>query len=140
MFKRNNYLALGAAVFVAVVLLSLPTSATSRLKLAFGSLFLPLFGLATATQQLPTDLAGSVLPRRELLRQIDNLRRENQQLKIQQSQSIAIARENDYLRSHFGWPQQTAWQRERLIEHKHYIDQHGQDMPQILAWKWGSPA
>jgi rod shape-determining protein MreC len=110
MFKRNNYLALGAVVFVAILLLSLPTRATSRLKLAFGSLFLPLFGLAAATQQLPTDLAGSVLPRRELLRQIDTLRRENAKLLIQSNQFVAIARENDYLRSHFNWPQQTAWQ------------------------------
>ena len=30
--------------------------------------------------------------------------------------------------------------RERLIEHKRFIDQHGQDMPQILNWKWGSAA
>jgi hypothetical protein len=48
MFKQKNYLALGAVVFVAIVLLSLPTRATARLKLAVGSWFLPLFGLAGA--------------------------------------------------------------------------------------------
>src|ERR1017187_5496261 len=109
MFKQKNYLALGAVVFVAVVLLSLPTRATARLKLAVGSWFLPLFGLASAAQQLPADLADSVLPRRELLKQIDNLRRENQQLKEQQIQSAAIARENDQLRNLFGWQKQAPW-------------------------------
>jgi rod shape-determining protein MreC len=109
MFKQKNYLALGAVVFVAVVLLSLPTRATMHLKLAVGSWFLPLFGLANAGQQLPADLADSVLPRRELLKQIDNLRRENQQLKEQQIQTVAIARENDQLRNLLGWQRQAPW-------------------------------
>jgi rod shape-determining protein MreC len=109
MFKQKNYLALGAVVFVAVLLLSLPTRATSRLKVAVGSWFLPLFGLAGAAQQLPADLADSVLPRRELLKQIDDLRRENQQLKEQQVQTAAIARENDQLRGLLGWQRQVSW-------------------------------
>jgi rod shape-determining protein MreC len=109
MFKQKNYLALGAVVFVAVLLLSLPTRATSRLKLAVGSWFMPLFGLAGAAQQLPADLADSVLPRRELLREIDNLRRENQQLKEQQIQTAAIARENEQLRAGLGWQRLAPW-------------------------------
>jgi rod shape-determining protein MreC len=109
MFKQKNYLALGAVVFVAVLLLSLPTRATGRLKLAVGSWFLPLFGLAGAAQQLPADLADSVLPRRELLREIDTLRRDNQQLKEQQLQTVAIARENDQLRELLGWQRQAPW-------------------------------
>ena len=28
--------------------------------------------------------------------------------------------------------------KDRLIEHKHYIDRHGQDLPKIRNWKWGA--
>jgi xylulose-5-phosphate/fructose-6-phosphate phosphoketolase len=28
--------------------------------------------------------------------------------------------------------------RDELIKHKHYIDKHGKDLPEIRNWKWGT--
>jgi rod shape-determining protein MreC len=109
MFKQKHYLALGAVTLVALLVFSLPPRVTSRLKLAVGGLFLPLFGLVNTAQQLPVAAADAVLPRRELLQQIENLRRENQQLKVQALQATATARENDQLRALFGWQKQAPW-------------------------------
>jgi rod shape-determining protein MreC len=109
MFRKKNYLALGAVTLLALLILSLPPRVTVHLKLTIGSLFLPLFGLANTTQQLPADLADSVLPRRELFQQIDRLRRENERFKAQAIQTAAIARENDQFRSLLGWQQQAPW-------------------------------
>jgi xylulose-5-phosphate/fructose-6-phosphate phosphoketolase len=30
--------------------------------------------------------------------------------------------------------------RDRLIEHRQYIFEHGEDMPAITSWKWGQKA
>ena len=29
--------------------------------------------------------------------------------------------------------------RDKLIDHKEYIDKYGEDMPEIRNWKWNSP-
>ena len=109
MFKQKNYLALGAVVLVAVLILSLPPRATSRLRVAVSSWFLPLFGVAGAAEQLPADLADNLLPRRELLKEIDRLRRDKEQLSVQALQSATIASENEQLRSLVGWQRQAPW-------------------------------
>lgn len=109
MLKQKHYIALGAVTLATLLLLSLPPRATSRLKLTVGSWFLPLFGLASAAQQLPITAADAVLPRRELLRQLETLRHDNEQLRAQASQAAAMARENDQLRALFGWQRQTPW-------------------------------
>jgi rod shape-determining protein MreC len=109
MFKQKNYLALGAVTLLVVLIFSLPPRATDRLKLALGSLFLPLLGLASTAQQLPVTAANAVMTRRELLQQVESLHRENDQLKVLALQAAATARENDQLRAAVGWQRQVPW-------------------------------
>lgn len=109
MFRKKHYLAIGAVTLVALVILSLPPSATSRLRIAVGSLFLPLFGLNATAQELPVDLVNTVLPRRELFKQIATLRQQNEQLKVQALAAAAVARENDQLRALIGWKGKVPW-------------------------------
>ena len=109
MLKQKHYIALGAVTLATLLLLSLPPQSASRLKLLVGSWFLPLFGLASAVQQLPVTAADAALPRRELLRQLEAFRRENNQLRTQAAQAVAVAQENDQLRALFGWQRQTPW-------------------------------
>ncbi len=105
MFKRPQYIIIGLVVLVALVVLNLPNQTASRLKLAIGSLFLPLFGLAGVGQQAAGKATDVALPRSELIRQNELLRRENQQLILQAMQSADVARENDRLRRQVGWQQ-----------------------------------
>jgi rod shape-determining protein MreC len=109
MFKQKHYLALGAVTLVTVLLLSLPSRAVLHLKLGIGGLFLPLFGAVNAARQLPDRAADAVLPRGELLKELENLRRENEQLNVRQQQADAIARENDQFRALVGWQRQQPW-------------------------------
>ena len=109
MLKQKHYIVLGAVTLATLLLLSLPPHASSRLKLAVGSWFLPLFGLAGSVQQLPGAAADAALPRRELLRQLETFRRENEELRARELQTAAAARENDQLRALVGWQRQVPW-------------------------------
>ncbi|MCX6929707.1 MAG: rod shape-determining protein MreC [Verrucomicrobia bacterium] len=94
---------------LTLVILNLPGQTIARLRLGIGSLFLPLFGLASSTQQLADAAGDAALPRRELLKLNDGLRRENQQLRLQSMQADETARENARLRQLIGWQRQTSW-------------------------------
>jgi len=109
MFKQKHFLALGAVTLAALLLLSLPARVTARLKLAVGSLFMPLSSLAATAEQLPADVADNVLPRRELLQEIGRLQRENQELKVQALQNTTIGLENEQLRNQLRWQHTVPW-------------------------------
>lgn len=105
MLRRPQYVVGFLAVALALGALSLPEGVAARLKLALGSLFLPLFGLVGAAQHAADRAAQSVLPRSELVRRNEALRRENEQLRLQAMQAAAVARENERLRQQLGWQQ-----------------------------------
>ena len=109
MFKKTQYVALVTVVLLTLVLLNLPGGASSRLKRAVGSLFAPLFGLAVSTQKAADKAADSLLPRAELVRQNEALRRENQELRTQLLQAGQASQENARLRQFLGWQKQVPW-------------------------------
>lgn len=109
MLKRPHYVALSLIVLVTLGVLNLPSGAAARFKLAFSSFFLPLFGLATAAHNASEHAANQLLPRSELIRQNDQLRRENQQLQLTAAQAAESARENARLRQLVGWREQSPW-------------------------------
>ena len=89
--------------------MNLPARTAARLKLAVGSLFLPLFGLATASQQAVGKASDALTPRGELERETEALRRENQQLKLKELQYAELLRENNQLRDAVRWQRQSMW-------------------------------
>jgi rod shape-determining protein MreC len=109
MLKKPHYMALAIVGLLALIVLNLPAHTAGRLKLAVGGLFLPLFGLSRASHQLAGRAGDALLTRSELIRQLDQLRRTNQDLEISAMQAAAISRENDQLRQLVEWQRQSPW-------------------------------
>ena len=109
MFKRPYYIALAFVVLLTLLVLNLPGSTAARLKLAVGSLFLPLFGVTGGVRQAAAQTGDALLPRSELIRANEALRRQNQELRLQATQAVETARENARLRQLFGWQEKTPW-------------------------------
>src|SRR5712671_4430341 len=107
MLKRPHYIALSLIVILTLTILNLPSQTTARLKLGIGSFFLPLFGLAASSQRVVEKAGEAIVPRQELLRQNEALRRENTQLRLQLVDSDKALQENDKLRSLFNWRQRS---------------------------------
>ncbi len=63
-YKRAHYIALGTAAVLTLVLLNLPPGASARLKLALGSVFLPLFGLAGSASSFVDRASWNLIPRK----------------------------------------------------------------------------
>lgn len=109
MLKRPHYIALALVVVSTLIILNLPSQTMARLKLGIGSVFLPLFGLTAASQRLAGNAAETVIPRGELLRQNEALRRENLEFRTRLANTEKLAAENERLRKLFAWKQQKVW-------------------------------
>lgn len=109
MLRRPHYIALGIVILLTLLLLKLPSRTASQLKLAIGGFFLPLFGVAGSAQQLAQKAGNAAVPRQELLKQLEQLQRERQELNIRAMQYEEMARENARLRQSLGLPKQYPW-------------------------------
>ena len=109
MLRKPQYIALGILALLGLILLSLPESATQRAKLALTGLFLPLFGFAESTQSAARRAGNSVVPREDLVRELEQLRAEKQKLEFSHAQSQEAVRENDRLRKQVGCPARAPW-------------------------------
>src|SRR5690242_4316399 len=105
MLKRPHYIGIALVVVLTFVTLNLPSKTSGRIKLALGSMFVPFFGLANATQQSAERAADKVLSHSELLRQNDTLRRQNEEFRLQAMKAEELERENEKLRKLFAWQQ-----------------------------------
>ncbi len=109
MLKRPQWVALGVVFLLALVLLNLPDRLADRVKVVLGTLFLPLFGLVGSAQQLAGEAARAVAPRGALAREIEQVRRENQELRLQLDRVRAVEEENRRLRELLGWTRASPW-------------------------------
>ena len=52
--KRPQYIALSVVVVLTIILLKLPTRATANFKRAVSAMFMPMHGLASSAEDLPS--------------------------------------------------------------------------------------
>jgi rod shape-determining protein MreC len=106
MFKRSHYIALGLVGLLTLIFLNLPNQTASQIKLAIGSLYLPLFGISRSSGQMIAGAGDATSSRSELIREIQHLRNENGDLQTRLMLADGLQRENDRLRALVGWQRQ----------------------------------
>ena len=109
MFKRPQYIAFSVVLLLGLIFISLRGHTTTQIKLAIGSLFLPLFGLAGSAQHLTDQAGSSVRSRRALTAELEQMRQENERLRLEAAQNAQVWEENDRLRQALSWQRQTRW-------------------------------
>jgi len=109
MSRRPYYVALGVVLLIAMTALNLPERQATRLKLAWGSVFVPLFGLAGSVETTAKQARQSVVPESQTTRQLQSLQHTNQSLRFLLAQTESIRQENQRLRREVLWRSQVPW-------------------------------
>lgn len=109
MLKRPHYIALALVVALTLIMLNLPKHTAVRLKSGICSMFMPLSEVERLTQETAARALDTLLPRSELIRENEALRRENADLRFRAMQTDSAAAENGRLRQLLAWHQRQRW-------------------------------
>ncbi|MGE3312165.1 MAG: rod shape-determining protein MreC [Limisphaerales bacterium] len=109
MLRKPHFVLLLVVTLAVLVLLGLPASSRSRMRLAVGGLFLPLFGLAGTAQAAGERAAAALTPRSVLESRIRDLEEDSRTLRVLLMEAEAATRENDRLRQMVGYPGRSRW-------------------------------
>ncbi len=109
MLRRSHYIALGGVILLTLVILKLPGRTATQLKAVISSFFLPLQGLAGSGRKVADKASDTVVPRRQLLEQMEYLQKENQALRVKVMQAEEALRENARLRQALGILKESPW-------------------------------
>lgn len=108
MLRKPHVLLPLVLALVVLAILALPEQTRSRVRVAIGSLFLPLFGLAGTAQAATERLAASATPRGSLVQRIQSLEAENRALQLKLAETQPLVRENERLRQMLGYLPRTS--------------------------------
>lgn len=106
---RHRYIILILVILVTVIILKLPPRTATQFKLAISTLFLPLFGLSTSTQHAAEKAGNVVMPKKVLLKQNEDLRRENAELQLRLQRLSTFETENEQLRAMLSFQRSSPW-------------------------------
>ena len=92
-----------------VMLLSLPSEFTERVKQTISGVLLPMRGLSSAAESGGEKLGEVLTPKKVVVAENKKLKEQLAQMQLQLRQTEVIRRENKELRKMIGFPQETPW-------------------------------
>ncbi|SVD71082.1 uncharacterized protein METZ01_LOCUS423936, partial [marine metagenome] len=109
MNKQPYVITTGIVLALAIVTFNLSPEATARAKLVFNSFYIPLISAQKSTRTAKNYLINQTVPRKVLLKENAELKRQNEILELRLSQTSSLSRENHTLRSHLQIRPRAEW-------------------------------